>query len=86
MDSMTLTLPMSLSSELREKIRETGLSANELARQSGVPQPTITRFLNGQDIMLTTVEKLADSLGMSWRHEEESAPLKKPPKRRQAPS
>ena len=45
--------------QLRAVIRESGWSANELAKFTGVPQPTITRFLNGGDMMLSTAEKLS---------------------------
>jgi predicted transcriptional regulator len=44
---------------------DSGLSANELARRTGVPQPTITRFLNGADMKLSTASKIAAQLGLA---------------------
>ena len=46
---------------IRKKINElknAGVSASELARRSGVPQPCISRFLAGKTIRLPTLEKL----------------------------
>jgi hypothetical protein len=37
----------------------------ELARQTGVPQPTITRFLAGADMRMSTAAKIAAFLGVS---------------------
>lgn len=50
---------MAVSDQLREAIRSSGKSANVVARESGVPQPTITRFLNGADMKGSTIDKLA---------------------------
>jgi hypothetical protein len=50
---------MTISDQLRTAIRECGLSANELGKESGVPQPMITRFLNGSELRTNTVDKLA---------------------------
>jgi transcriptional regulator with XRE-family HTH domain len=55
---------MSLSEQLRDKIRASGKSANQLAREIGIPQPTITTFLNGSDVRLETANKLAAYFGL----------------------
>jgi predicted transcriptional regulator len=47
---------------LRKAIKTCGLSANELARETGVPQPTITRFLAGADMRISTAAKIATYL------------------------
>jgi len=52
---------------LRRAIAGCGLSANQLAQKCGVPQPTITRFLAGADMKLSTAAKLADYLGLSLK-------------------
>ena len=65
---------MSLSDQLRAKIRESGKSANQLAREIGIPQPTITTFLNGKDVRLETANKLAVYFGL--RLCDEPAPAK----------
>jgi plasmid maintenance system antidote protein VapI len=59
-------MDQSLTKLLRTAIAEFEPGHNELARQSGVPQPTITRFVNGADIKLSTVDKLAAHLGIGF--------------------
>ncbi len=58
-------MSQSLAEQLREQIRLSEMSANALARESGVPQPMITNFLNGKDIRLETANKLAAYFGLS---------------------
>lgn len=54
-----------LSETLREAIRNSSLSVYRLAKASGVSPAVITRFLKGQrDLRLSTVEKLAEVLGL----------------------
>lgn len=55
---------MAPSDKLRQAIRDSGKSANALAREIGIPQPTITTFLNGSDIRLKTADKLAAYFGL----------------------
>lgn len=56
-----------LADTLRQAIRDSGQSANELAETTGVPQPTITRFLAGSDMRLSTAQKIAEYLGLELR-------------------
>jgi predicted transcriptional regulator len=50
---------LSLEETLREAIRGSGLSENALAREAGVPQPVIWRFMRGKATMrLPNVERL----------------------------
>ncbi|MSR58433.1 MAG: helix-turn-helix domain-containing protein [Planctomycetaceae bacterium] len=49
---------------LRNAIRESGVSANKLAEATGVPGPTITRFLNGADLRISRAAKLCVALGL----------------------
>lgn len=49
---------------LRQAIRDSGLSAMRLAELTGVPQPTISRFLSGADMRLSRAMTLADYLGL----------------------
>lgn len=51
---------------LRKAILDNGLSATKLEKATGVPQSTITRFLTGSDMKLSTAEKLATFLA-NWR-------------------
>jgi len=50
---------MFLSEQLRAAIQESGLSATALSKECGIPQPMLTRFINGLDVRLATAEKLA---------------------------
>jgi plasmid maintenance system antidote protein VapI len=56
----------SLSEALKEAIRECGLSFNELARETGVRDPIISRFMNGsRSLSLKSAEKLFAYFGFS---------------------
>jgi DNA transposition AAA+ family ATPase len=73
---------MAISEELREAIRESGMSANAIARAAGVPQAAVSTFLNGKDIRLEkTADKLASYFNLRLVSEEKPA-AKKPAKRR----
>ena len=54
-----------LDDVLRRAIRDCGISANMLAQRTGVPQPTITRFLAGADMRVSNAAKIAECLGLS---------------------
>jgi plasmid maintenance system antidote protein VapI len=55
-----------VSQALRDAIIERGLTAYAAAKQSGVSVDAIQRFLNEQrGLTLATVDKLADSLGLT---------------------
>jgi plasmid maintenance system antidote protein VapI len=56
--------PLSFTDALRTSILEFEGGHNELARRTKVPQPTITRFVNGADMMLSTADRLAGYLGV----------------------
>ena len=58
-----------LADTLRAAIRMSGLSANALAELTGVPQPTITRFLAGADMKLATAGKIAAYLGLELKRQ-----------------
>jgi plasmid maintenance system antidote protein VapI len=56
-----------LAAVLRNAILKSGQSANAIAKATGVPQPTITRFLAGRDIRISKAEKIAKHLGLELR-------------------
>jgi predicted transcriptional regulator len=60
-------LKQPLDDALRRAISGCGISASEVARRTGVPQPTITRFLAGADMKLSTASILAAHLGLSLK-------------------
>lgn len=58
---------MSLSDQLRMAIQQSGKSATALAKDCGIPQPMLTRFINGLDVRLATADKLAAYFGLELR-------------------
>jgi predicted transcriptional regulator len=61
-----LGMKSNLTNDLRAAVRNCGKSANQLSKLTGVPHPTITRFLAGVGLRLSTAEKLADYLGLKF--------------------
>jgi len=60
------TRPQKVSEILRDAITERGLTAYAAAKRSGVSVDAIQRFMNAErGLTLTTVDKLADSLGLT---------------------
>lgn len=58
---------MSISDQLREAVRACG-SVYAVARDSGVNQSSLNRFMNGErDLRLTAVDKLANYFGLELR-------------------
>jgi plasmid maintenance system antidote protein VapI len=63
---------VSISSQLRDAIKDSGQSANALARATGVPQPTITRFLNGAQMRTENIDRLAEYFGLKLCREKKT--------------
>lgn len=60
-------MPTDLTTQLRAAIAKDGRSAYQLARDSGVAQQIITRFMRGKrDVTLATAAKLAQALGVKF--------------------
>lgn len=56
---------MTVSDALREAIRQSGLSLNEIEKRSGVDHGALSRFLNAnRTLTLPAVDKLAETLGL----------------------
>jgi plasmid maintenance system antidote protein VapI len=56
---------MAIDEQLRRALAERPESARAIARACGVPQPMITRFLNGsRGLSLVTAARLCDYLGL----------------------
>ena len=49
---------------IKEAIKESGSSVGELAQKMGVSRQTISRQINGANITVGTVQKIADALGV----------------------
>lgn len=58
---------MAISDDLRDAIRASGKSLTAIAKESGIPQPMLTRFVNGQDLRLATADKLAAHFKLALR-------------------
>jgi len=56
-----------MADRLRAAIIKSGLSANELGKQCGVQQVTISRFLRGRDISLSRASRIAKYLGLELK-------------------
>ena len=49
---------------IKQAIKESGSSVGELAQKMGVSRQTISRQINGANITVGTVQKIADALGL----------------------
>ena len=59
---------MNLTEQLRRTIRDSGQSLNSIAVQSGVPNPVVVRFVNGQQgLSLRSANRLAEYFGLELR-------------------
>lgn len=56
-----------LADQLRKAIRDSGHSANEIAKETGVPQTTISRFLRGEEMSIGRASKIAAYLGLELK-------------------
>lgn len=57
-----------LEDQFRTVIKRRGLKNKRLAIDAGVPQPSVSRFVNGhRGLRLTTASKLANVLGLALR-------------------
>lgn len=61
----TIPLLQNFAENLREAMKQAGLSGREVAKRSGLHYVTISRVLNGRLCpTLETCEKIADAVGM----------------------
>lgn len=58
------SISSALSAVIRQHILASGKTAAQIGRETGIPQPRISAFLRGDDIRLSTAEKLAEYLGL----------------------
>ena len=56
--------PMTFADQLRAAVQKSEDSLASIGRQSGIPQPMLTKFMQGGDIRLATAEKLARHFGL----------------------
>jgi plasmid maintenance system antidote protein VapI len=66
---------MTLAKQLKTAVQESGKSVSCVARESGMAQAVLQRFIAGnRDLRLDTVERLADYFG--WEFAAKTAPAK----------
>lgn len=73
---------MAIREELAAAIRNCGKSAYLLSQETGIPQSTISRFLQGADMRISQAEKLAAYFGLTLKPDAQS--VAKPAKSKRA--
>lgn len=69
---------MSMTATLRRAIRDSGETPYRIAKDAGVDQSVLSKFIHGErDLKLSTVEKLAGYLGLELRPKRKAADGKK---------
>ncbi len=65
---MTVQARRTLADQLKLAVAATGKSISAVARESGVPQPVLHRFVTGErGLLLDTADRLAAYLGLELR-------------------
>lgn len=54
----------SMADQLRDAMRRSGKSTNQIAKAAGVPQTTLSRFLSGKDMSIHRASLVAKHLGL----------------------
>ena len=68
----------SVSQTLKDAIRDAGVSRYQISRGSGLSQSALSRFMSGERTLdLTSVDKLADYLGLELRSSRPSSARKR---------
>jgi plasmid maintenance system antidote protein VapI len=64
---MTAQARQTLADQLKRAVAATGKSVSAVARESGVPQPVLHRFVTGErGLLLDTADRLAAYLGLEF--------------------
>jgi DNA-binding phage protein len=70
-----------LVDSLKEAIRDSGRSLNQIGKAAGIGHDRLSRFMRGErDLTLTSAEKVCEALGLRLTKEE--TPLQKPPRKK----
>lgn len=59
--------PPDIAEQLRVAIRDSGQSANAMAKACGIPQTTLSRFIRGEDMGIHRAAKVAAYLGLELK-------------------
>jgi ribosome-binding protein aMBF1 (putative translation factor) len=66
---------MGIDKQLRKAIQDSGMNLNQLAREIGIPQPTLYRFAHGtRDLYFENAAKIAEYFGMKLTATKRVAP------------
>lgn len=55
---------MRFSDQVREAIGNCGLSRYRIAKETGVPESALSRFMSGESMQMRTLDQIADLLGL----------------------
>lgn len=65
---MSRTVRLTLEKSIKRALSESGKSVNSIAKESGVSQPVLQRFISGKrSLTLDTAERLCDFLGLELK-------------------
>lgn len=56
---------MTLTEKIRERLKASGVSRNKVHLATGLTRATVAAFLDGKDAHSSTLDKLAEFLGMT---------------------
>jgi predicted XRE-type DNA-binding protein len=56
-----------LTDQVRQAVRSSALSQNEIGRQAGIDKAVMSRFMNGGSMSLESLEQLAEVLQLEIR-------------------
>lgn len=56
-----------IAEQLRDVIQASGQSANQIAKATGIPQTTLSRFLRGEDMSIHRAAIIAAYLGLELK-------------------
>ena len=68
---------MPISDVIRQAIKTSDKSLNEVARDTGIPQSTISRFVLGADLRVSNVDKLAEYFGLRLKADDKASGKRK---------
>lgn len=71
-----------LADQVRKLIRDSQLSQHQIARDTGIKQPGLSKFLNGGSLKIETLDSLLDYLHVGLSCEANGTSATKEPKRR----
>jgi transcriptional regulator with XRE-family HTH domain len=59
-----LSMSTKLSDQIRDAVKDSGMTKYRIAAATGVQQSSLSRFMRGGSLSLDTLDRLADVLGL----------------------